>query len=85
MKGLLLKDFYNLRTTLKTMLMILVIFLAFVIIRHYEFALQMEYADGHSADREKRTGAREIRITYAAEYMWYTDRHSSIHSVYFVW
>lgn len=41
MKGLLLKDFYNLRTTLKTMLMILVIFLAFVIIRHYEFALPL--------------------------------------------
>lgn len=41
MKGLLLKDFYNLRTTLKTMLMILVIFLTFVIIRHYEFALPL--------------------------------------------
>lgn len=41
MKGLLMKDFYNLRTTLKTMLMILVIFLAFVIIRDYEFALPL--------------------------------------------
>ena len=41
MRGLLLKDFYNLRTTLKTMLMVLVIFIAFVIIRHYEFALPL--------------------------------------------
>ncbi len=41
MRGLFLKDFYNLRTALKTMLMVLAVFIAFVIIRHYEFALPL--------------------------------------------
>ncbi len=41
MRGLFLKDFYNLRSALKTMLMVLVVFMAFVIIRHYEFTLPL--------------------------------------------
>lgn len=41
MKGLLLKDFYNLKAAMKTMAIILAIFIVFVIIRHYELVLPL--------------------------------------------
>lgn len=41
MKGLLLKDFYNLKAAMKTLIIILAIFIAFVIIRNYEFILPL--------------------------------------------
>lgn len=41
MKGLLMKDFYNLRVSLKTTLIIIVIFITYLIVRNYEIALPL--------------------------------------------
>ena len=41
MTGLLQKDFYNLRTALKNILLILAIFIAYLIIRKHEFILPL--------------------------------------------
>lgn len=41
MKGLLLKDFYNLKMALKNLLVIIAIFLVYLIVRHHEFAIAL--------------------------------------------
>ena len=41
MKGLLLKDFYNLKIALKNILVIIAIFLVYLIVRHHEFAIAL--------------------------------------------
>lgn len=41
MKGVLLKDFYNLKAAMKTLVIILAIFIAFANIRHYESVLPL--------------------------------------------
>lgn len=41
MTGLLQKDFYNLRTALKNILLILAIFIAYLIVRKHEFILPL--------------------------------------------
>ena len=41
MTGLLQKDFYNLRTAIKNLLLILVIFIAYLIFRKHEFILPL--------------------------------------------
>lgn len=41
MRGLLLKDFYNLKTALKNILVVIALFLLYLIIRHHEFAIAL--------------------------------------------
>ena len=41
MKGLLLKDFYNLKMALKNLLVIIAIFLVYLIVRRHEFAIAL--------------------------------------------
>lgn len=41
MRALLLKDFYNLKASFKTMLLVLAVFLAFLILRRYEYLLAL--------------------------------------------